>query len=380
MTRQQQKEKRLQEEKKFIEKKDSYIKECFDVNSPYFLSMQKILENAKTRGLEKEIGYELHHAIPRSFFKKKGIKVIDKNNLYKLTYQEHFLVHFYAYKCATKFLKSSMSLALLQMKRVCTMNTNDVDTIKLSYIFNSIKTELYKVKKEDSYTKYFKQSFEKIDKIYNGKFELLKFNHIENPKNVHTELDIRCRFCGKTYHIHSGSYFYKGKFQCDCQQIGYKESVDTLWFAIDYRYNKAVWIIKTISYTPSMKKYGTVLKSSSKEILRESPSGPFEKISLIDIKPKGYNWNLKENKKFDKADAKTYILDSGEIKTFFKEWNSPECQKYKRIVRLGKGLVIPTWQLEFLLREYKKDPDILNRFKKILDKMCELNNHLDVRD
>lgn len=219
MTRQQQREEKKKNIEDFLKKKDIYIKECFDIDSPYFNLMEKILNNSKARGLQKEIGYELHHGIPRSFFKKKKMKVVDEDNLYKLTYQEHFLVHFYAYKCATKFLKSAMSLTLLQMKRVCNKNTNDIDTIKLSYIFNSIKLELYKVKKDDSYSKYFKQNFEKIDKAYNGKFELLNFKHIYNPTNEHIELDIRCRLCGKNYHIYNENTFYEGKFECDCQKL-----------------------------------------------------------------------------------------------------------------------------------------------------------------
>lgn len=219
MTRSEQKKKKLEEEQNFIKNKDIYLKECFDIESPYFPLMIQILENSKTRGLNKEIGYELHHGIPRSFFKKKKLRVIDKDNLYKLTYQEHFLVHFYAYKCATKFLKSAMSLALLQMKRVCTMNTNDIDTIKLSYIFDSIKVGLYKIKKGDLEAKSFKQKFKKIDETYKGQYELLKLINIATSKNTNNELDIRCRSCGRIHHILNESSFLKGEFQCECQKL-----------------------------------------------------------------------------------------------------------------------------------------------------------------
>lgn len=36
--------------------------------------------------------------------------------------------------------------------------------------------------------------------------------------------------------------------------------------------------------------------------------------------------------------------------------------------------------LHWLYSIYRKDPEVLDRIKNILDKMCELNNHLDVRD
>lgn len=216
MTREERNKLNKEREEEFLKLESSYEKECFDTNSSYFQKMIKLLGNAKERGLEKEMGYELHHKIPRSFFKKKGLKVVDNGNLYKLTYEEHFLVHFYAYKCATKYMKSSMCLALMQMKKVCTMNTNDVDTEKLAKIFDSIKTGLYKVSKKSPQDRYFKQSFQKVDSLYGGKFELLKSTHIDSPTDTHTIYNLRCRRCGKTFTIQDKSYFLEGTYKCDC--------------------------------------------------------------------------------------------------------------------------------------------------------------------
>jgi len=215
MTRAELKQKKLKNIENFKLKKDEYLRECFDVESPYFAEMEKILNNSIARGLKKEFGFELHHRIPRSFFKKKGIDVIDEDNLFKLTYQEHFLVHFYAYKCATKFLKPSMTLALMNMKRICTMNTNDIDTIKLSAIFDTIKTGLYKVQKTDCVTKAFKQSFKKVEDVYHGKFELLKSTRITDNKT--TEFNLRCRLCGKEFTV-NGQYFLNHPYVCDCEK------------------------------------------------------------------------------------------------------------------------------------------------------------------
>ena len=92
-------------EKDFGRNRAIYEAECFDTTSIYYLKMLDILNSTADRELKHEAGYELHHRIPRSFFNKKGLMVVDKNNLYKLTYAQHFLVHYYAYMCATKLMK-----------------------------------------------------------------------------------------------------------------------------------------------------------------------------------------------------------------------------------------------------------------------------------
>lgn len=132
-------------EKNFEKNQEIYEKECFDTSSIYFLKMQNILDSVKNRELVHEAGYELHHKIPRSFFNKKGIPVVDKNNLYKLTYAQHFMVHYYAYLCATKFMKSAMSLALLDMKKMCTKvdGCTEENAIQLSKLFDNVKKEVY---------------------------------------------------------------------------------------------------------------------------------------------------------------------------------------------------------------------------------------------
>ncbi len=89
--------------------------ECFDKSSQAFENMMNILVTAYPRGLVKEKGYELHHVVPRSVFKKLGLKVIDENNLVKLTYSEHVLVHYYASLCATEKYKKSLTYAFRMM-------------------------------------------------------------------------------------------------------------------------------------------------------------------------------------------------------------------------------------------------------------------------
>ena len=65
MTREEQKKEKLEKEKQFKLNEFQYCKECFDVDSEYYCEMILILNNAKNRKLFKEIGYELHHKIPK---------------------------------------------------------------------------------------------------------------------------------------------------------------------------------------------------------------------------------------------------------------------------------------------------------------------------
>lgn len=106
--------------------------ECFDKSLQSFENMMSILVAAYPRGLVKEKGYELHHIIPRSVFKKLGLKVIDENNLVKLTYSEHILVHYYASLCATEKYKKSLTFAFrMMLKYVNKTSFLQEDTIRL---------------------------------------------------------------------------------------------------------------------------------------------------------------------------------------------------------------------------------------------------------
>lgn len=162
MTREEKKKLQEQADKDFLDKKVLYTEQCFDIANPAYNKMETILQRASERPLTKEVGYELHHRIPRSFFKKINIAVVDNNNLYKLTYMEHFLVHYYAYICATSFMKPAMSLALLEMKKMCTKVDGflEEDAIFMSNLFNNIKWEIFGNKNKDC-KKYTLKYFEK---------------------------------------------------------------------------------------------------------------------------------------------------------------------------------------------------------------------------
>lgn len=354
-------EKRILKEKQeleFLENKEDYINECFIKNDDYY-KMKETLDNSAERGTSKEFGYELHHFIPRSYFKKKNKTVIDKNNLYKLTYQEHFMVHYYAYKCATKLMKQSMCLALIAMKKLCTKNTNEYDTIELSKIFNSIKSELYTTRKNNYKVQSFQNNKKKLEEKTQGRFLLLDVNYIYEESNQRMELKFKCKKCGKEYFIKSGSHFLQTaeNFKCDCER-GFKEDVSVLWFGINKITNKAEWEISPFSYTPKMKERNAFI--TEREIYTHMPklNTWWKKITLIDVQKKGYDWKLNENKRLKRTrDCSDSISNiSKEFIEFF--WKRKDISD------------------NFIYKLTHHTTDVFEKYFKLPKREVQLNNYL----
>lgn len=387
MTREEKKKEKLEKEKQFKLNEFQYCKECFDVDSEYYCEMILILNNAKNRKLFKEIGYELHHKIPKSYFRKKNMKIIDEGNLYKLTYSEHFMVHYYAYRCATKFMKNCMALSLLQMKRVCTKNNgcDDYNAENLSKLFEDVKIEIYSEKnkkclqesilfwnqrlKNKSYNFILLKRIKQQDQIWNIKCLNCDF---EFTRNLHSFLktDMNCPECGYSEYCNGLKF----------KSISYYQDVDVLWFGIDYRYDSAVWGISSVSYTPNMMNRKVRLNRLSSAVRNSLPvSNYIIKCSVIDVKPKGYKWMLDEKRKFtnryDDFIFLNYDNDSFEI---CDKRNKNLNQKINRLVRLNKGVKIPRYIFDYFMTNFNKDFE--KRFLEIVHKMQEINNFKDVKD
>lgn len=382
MTRQEKKILKEKQELEFLENKESYIDECFIKNDDYY-KMKEILDNSSERELFKEFGYELHHFIPRSYFKKKNKVIIDKNNLYKLTYAEHFMVHYYAYKCATKLIKQSMCLALICMKKLCLKNTNDYDTIELSKIFDSIKSELYMTKNKNYKIELFQNNKKKLEEKTQGRFLLLEANRV-NCDGKQTEIKFKCKKCGKEYTFKCGSRFLQTaeNFKCECER-GFKEDVSVLWFGINKITNKAEWEISIFSYGHVMKERGAFI--TKREIYTHMPKFNlwWKKITLIDVQKKGYDWGLNENRRLkrtkdcsnslsnvskefveffwerkDVSDTFIYELTHHSIHTFEKYFklpkrNAPSKYSAYSIEGFNDSLSVKDWENKLHLSWYK---------------------------
>ena len=80
------------------------MNELFDVSNPNYDKMINILNNPNPLNEEYT---EMHHIIPRFFYKLKNMNIDNSdNNLVQMSIKNHFLVHYYGAKCANDKYRS----------------------------------------------------------------------------------------------------------------------------------------------------------------------------------------------------------------------------------------------------------------------------------
>lgn len=90
----------------------------FDTTSECWTKLQALY--AANEHYPKKVvkGRNLHHKFLRSWSKKDGTEVDnDESNLVSLSEGDHFLAHFYIWKCANKGYRASAALAVRLMYR-----------------------------------------------------------------------------------------------------------------------------------------------------------------------------------------------------------------------------------------------------------------------
>ena len=102
----------------------------FDTESEYWKKIQKIYEENDNYPKVVVKNRNLHHKYPRSFSKKDGTEIDnDKDNLVSLSLADHFLVHYYIWKCCKKGYRHMMALAFQYMRKKLIKYASD-DTIE----------------------------------------------------------------------------------------------------------------------------------------------------------------------------------------------------------------------------------------------------------
>lgn len=90
----------------------------FDVNSEFFREYMKIIQKNSDLPKIRTTGRQLHHIIPRSFFKKRCENVDNtENNIVSLSQSEHWLSHWLIWHCALTGLRGVAYVAISQMTR-----------------------------------------------------------------------------------------------------------------------------------------------------------------------------------------------------------------------------------------------------------------------
>lgn len=133
----------------FVEGWENQLEAVFNVESEFFGRMMTIIESARKLNIAHSDGNHAHHIIPRSYFNKYNKEVDNsERNLVVLTPQQHFIVHYYAWKCAHKVMKTSMAYAFRMMYALAGKKVEETNAIVFSKAFNDMWNTKMKIKKE----------------------------------------------------------------------------------------------------------------------------------------------------------------------------------------------------------------------------------------
>lgn len=93
---------------------EDYLPLICDVTSVQYTNMIAIINNNSNVKKVITVGRNLHHIIPRFYFKKNKLEVInDEWNLVSLSLGDHFLVHYYLWQCCKTEYKGKASLPVM---------------------------------------------------------------------------------------------------------------------------------------------------------------------------------------------------------------------------------------------------------------------------
>lgn len=135
-----------------------------DKNSPYF---QKVLDILNSEQISKNNYYEIHHIIPKFYFKMKNLPVDNsKENLIKLTGSNHFLTHYYCFKASLPEFKERFAYACNRMSSQLKKDFDESILNETANCFEEIKKEISESKKG---TKLSLETRKKISKATKGK-------------------------------------------------------------------------------------------------------------------------------------------------------------------------------------------------------------------
>ena len=387
MTRQEKHEEKLKKEKEFFNTFDwdKTLFDCFDAENVDFKNMKDIIDFARSqnRGIKADSKYyNVHHIIPRSYFKKNQFPIDNREiNLVKLTLQEHFMVHYYAWKCSKKLIRHSMATAFhLMVGRVSSglQNAPILSIEQLSELMIPLEKKKDKKLIEQEKLEYIKK---------NSKTEFIEFideNHVK----------FKCINCGKIV----SAYYNKNRNYDLCVSC-VTSKVHTHMYFTDRKYPKegvvlcacvsdelgAFWkLVKYKSYHPF---------ANIEEIRRfcEQYMDCCDKIYIMKIYENKTKEELTEyfNNKFGYKRSYLYLrnvyLHERVIyfnnKIYFKEQCDEKLwRSLIQYVHRKKAFSISRVFFDFCVKYQSKDPTFMQRLTEEVNLHIKINNGKDVKD
>lgn len=105
----------------------------FDTENPLWNNVLEIFERNESYAKKRVRGRALHHKYPRAFSRMLNeSEDNDEDNLISLSYQDHFMIHYYYYTLAKEKFKSRMALAFKLMADIEVGSIKEISSIEIA--------------------------------------------------------------------------------------------------------------------------------------------------------------------------------------------------------------------------------------------------------
>lgn len=105
----------------------------FDTENPLWNNVLEIFERNESFEKKKTPGRALHHKYPRAFSRMLNeSEDNDEDNLISLSFQDHFMIHYYYYTLAKEKFKSRMALAFKLMADIEVGSIKEISSIEIA--------------------------------------------------------------------------------------------------------------------------------------------------------------------------------------------------------------------------------------------------------
>lgn len=105
----------------------------FDTENPLWNNVLEIFERNESFDKKKVRGRALHHKYPRAFSRMLNeSEDNDEDNLISLSFQDHFMIHYYYYVLAKEKFKSRMALAFKLMADIEVGSIKEISSIEIA--------------------------------------------------------------------------------------------------------------------------------------------------------------------------------------------------------------------------------------------------------
>ena len=180
----------------------SSLNDIFNIGNDNFKKMMEIITISKNKIYDKDEYYESHHIIPKFYFKMINEEIDNtNNNLVNLTAKEHFLVHYFAWKCSKKEYKTKFASVINLM---CGVLLKKIKDNKEIYVLSNLYDEARKQAAYDLSLK--KEGFiERAKQIHGDKYDYSLVDY----KNKETKVEIICKKCNKSFFMKPGNHLNK---------------------------------------------------------------------------------------------------------------------------------------------------------------------------